>query len=236
MRILLQMATLASLVWGGIAAAQDCELELVLAMDVSRSVNPAEFDLIRGGTASAFRDPSIIEIIGWLNGGLMITATQWSSSAEQMQMMPWRLLNSPQSVRDFADEVDEMKRAFRFDLTAPGDALLFAEALGKSNPLKCRRRVIDISGDGIKNAGQTVAPIATEIARKGVTINGLVVRGDRPDPLEFYENEIKRGPLSFIEIADGFEDFPRAILKKLLRELPPSLSSIPGSGHDVRPL
>ncbi len=211
---------------GPAKAQSQCDLELVLAMDVSRSVNPTEFELLQHGTAEAFRAKEVIETIGWLHGGLMVTVTQWSGDEQQRQVVPWRLLSTPQSVLSFADEVDAMKRAFRFDLTAPGQALLQAESLGAGNPLVCRRRVIDISGDGIKNTGFDPAPIADDIALLGVTINGLVIRGDRPDPLEFYETQIARGPLSFVEIAEGFDDFPRAILKKLLRELPPSLSEL----------
>lgn len=218
------------------AAQSQCELELVLAIDVSRSVNPAEFRLLQKGTADAFRSDDVIEIIGWLHGGVMVTVTQWSSGGQQKQMVPWRLLTSPASVLAFADEVANMRRSYRFDLTAPGNALMHAESLGRTNPLQCRRRVIDIAGDGIKNTGLDPTEIAARITLLGVTINGLVIRGDRPDPLPFYRNEIAIGPLSFVEVAEGFDDFPRAILKKLLRELPPSLSWAPAVKPSVAPL
>lgn len=196
----------------------------MLAMDVSRSVDAAEFRLIRHGTAQAFRNPDILQLIGWMNGGVLVSVTQWSGKDEQKLMIPWRLLTNVDQVRQFADDIDAMKRAFRYELTAPGEALEHAESLGQSAPVKCRRRVIDIAGDGIRNTGADVAKVADRIAALGVTINGLVVRGDSPDPLEFYQTQVKRGPLSFIEISKDYDDYPRAMFLKLLREMSPSLS------------
>ncbi len=211
-----------------VQAQERCEIELVLAMDVSRSVDAAEFRLIRNGTAQAFRNSEVLELIDWMQGGVLVSVTQWSGSEQQKLMIPWRHLTNPAETLAFADEIDAMKRNFRFDLTAPGEALRHAEAQGATAPLKCRRRVIDIAGDGIRNTGAKVGEIADQIAAKGVTINGLVVRGDTPDPLEFYQTEVKRGPLSFIEVSQGYDDFPRAIFRKLLREMTPSLSQGPG--------
>ena len=119
-----------------------------------------------------------------------------------------------------------MKRVFRFDLTAPGNALRHAALLSESLPEKCQRYVIDISGDGVGNTGLDTNTVSNSVEKEGITINGLVVRGSTPDPLEFYHLQIRRGPLSFVEISDGYEDFPRAILRKLLRELSPNLSSL----------
>jgi hypothetical protein len=201
-------------------------VELVLAMDVSRSVDAQEFRLIRHGTAEAFRNPEIIELIGWLKGGILATVTQWSGPDQQRQVLGWQHLTDAASLARFADQIDAMTRVFRYELTAPGEALLHAESLGATAPLTCRRRVIDIAGDGIRNSGQETGAAADLIESRGLTINGLVVRGDTPDPLEFYHAEIKRGPLSFVEISDGYEDFPKAMFHKLLRELSPSLSSL----------
>jgi len=205
-------------------AEGSCEVELVLAMDVSRSVNAEEFGLIRDGTADAFRNPDVIRLVSWLDGGVLATVSQWSGPEQQRQVVPWRHLTDAASVTAFADEISGMKRVFRFDLTAPAEALQHAAGLGASAPVACTRRVIDIAGDGIRNTGLETSSVADEIERLGITINGLVVRGDTPDPLEFYHEEIKRGPLAFIEISDGYEDFPRAIFRKLLKELTPSVS------------
>ncbi|MCA8870210.1 MAG: DUF1194 domain-containing protein [Rhodobacteraceae bacterium] len=203
-----------------------CEVALVLAMDVSRSVDAAEFDLIRHGTAHAFRHPDIVRLIGRLDGGVLVTVTQWSGAGQQRQMIPWTRLKTPAELTGFAGRIDSMRRSFRYQLTAPGEALAHAESLGRSAPINCRRRVIDLAGDGVRNTGAATAEIANRVAARGVTINGLVVRGDSPDPLEFYRQEVKRGPLAFIEIAHGYADYREAMFRKLLRELNPSLSRL----------
>jgi len=209
---------------GSVAPLYGCEVALVLAIDVSRSVGPGEFQLIRHGTARAFRQPEIAELIGWMPGGIAVTATEWSGPSHQKQMITWRHLTDLESITEFADALDTMARAYRYDLTSPAEALVQADSLFASVPVDCRRHVIDMAGDGVRNIGLNTGKTADAIFAKGITINGLVVRGDTPDPLEFYKTQIKRGPLSFVLIADGYDDFPRAILRKLLRELTPSLS------------
>lgn len=217
-------------------ACATCEVELVMAMDVSRSVDAAEFRLIRDGTAKAFANPEILELIDWMPDGVLVTVTQWSGAAQQKQIIPWRMLNDKVSTLAFAKELSEMRRAYRYELTAPAEALAHAESLGNTAPEVCRRRVIDIAGDGIRNSGGRTAEIANRIEKLGVTINGLVVRGDTPDPLEFYKAEVKRGPLAFVEVAHGYEDYPRAIFMKLLREMSPNLSLLQTPNSDLQPL
>jgi Ca-activated chloride channel family protein len=207
-------------------AQNRCEVELVLALDVSRSVSVVEFNLISHGTANAFRDQSVINLVGWMQGGILVTVTQWSSARQQKQMVPWRHLHSPESLLAFADEIDEMRRPFRFDLTAPGSALVHAASMFETSPSKCRRQVIDISGDGVRNNGLGAGSVASDIAATGVTINGLVVLGAKPDPLPYYITDVVRGPASFVEVADDYDDFPRVMLQKLLRELTPSMSEL----------
>lgn len=204
--------------------ASACEVALVVAIDVSRSVDAREFDLIRHGTAEAFRNPEILRLVDWLEGGISVAVTQWSGEDEQAVALPWRHVASAAEMGQAADEIDTMRREFRYDLTAPGEALAHAEALFASAPVVCRRQVIDLSGDGVQNAGALTGAIADAIEARGVTINGLVVRGDTPDPLDFYETEVRRGPLGFIEIATGYDDFGAAMFRKLLRELTPNLS------------
>lgn len=196
-----------------------CEIELVIAMDVSRSVNQYEFDLVRYGTANAFSHPEIIEIIAWMDKGMMVSVTQWSGVEKQKVSVPWQHVKTQKSLKQLSDDIRKMKRAFRFEFTAPAEALIHAFSLFDKNPRPCRRRVIDLSGDGRANQGSDTGITADLIARSGVTINGLVIRGDNPDPLSFYIEEVKRGTLSFVEIANGYDDFPRAIFRKILREI-----------------
>ena len=162
-----------------------CEIELVIAMDVSRSVNQYEFDLMRHGTANAFSHPEIIEIIAWMNEGMMVSVTQWSGVGNQKVSVPWRHVKTQKSLKQFSDDIRRMKRAFRYAFTAPAEGLTHAFSLFDKNPRPCRRRVIDLSGDGRANQGGDTGITADLIARSGVTINGLVIRGDNPDPLSF---------------------------------------------------
>ena len=206
------------------ASASACDLELVLAMDVSRSVVKSEFDLQMGGLASAFRDPEVIETINWITGGVMVTVTQWSGPEAQTQSVPWSHLSKPEEVAAFAAAIADIDRAFFASYTAIGEALAHADALSVTNPMTCKRRVIDVSGDGASNRGRPAREIAELLAAQGVTINGLVIMGGWPDPAEFYVRNVVRGEGSFLELAEDFDDYAEAIKRKLLRELAPRVA------------
>ncbi|MEM9059936.1 MAG: DUF1194 domain-containing protein [Pseudomonadota bacterium] len=212
-------------------AVHACGLELVLAMDVSRSVINDEYNLQMGGMANAFRDPEIIDAIGWIPGGVMATMTQWSGPGQQSQSVGWRHLTNPDTVVSFAREIDFAKRDFFQSFTAIGDALWHANSLSATNPRVCKRRVIDVSGDGISNRGREPVRVADALAANGVTINAVVIRGARPDPAEYYIDNVVRGPGAFLEVAETFHDYARAIRQKLLRELTPALAGrLEGAG------
>ena len=212
----------ASLGFGAPASA--CDLELVLAMDVSRSVVKSEFDLQMGGLASAFRDPEVIETISWITGGVMVTVTQWSGPEAQVQSVPWSHLSKPEHVTAFAAAIAGVDRAFFASYTAIGEALVHANAMSATNPITCKRRVIDVSGDGASNRGRPAREVAEALAANGVTINGLVIMGGWPDPGEFYVRNVVRGEGSFLELAEDFDDYAEAIKRKLLRELAPRVA------------
>lgn len=204
-----------------VTPAPACELELVLAMDVSRSVVNTEYDFQMGGLAAAFRDPSVVAAIEGLPGGIMATVTQWSGADAQAQSVPWVRITDGASAARFAAAIDGMDREFYAAFTAIGEALVHAEAVARANPTPCARRVIDVSGDGASNRGREAGAVSRALAARGVTINALVVLGAAPDPLEYYEAHVVAGPGSFVEVADTFDDYPAAIRRKLLRELGP---------------
>jgi len=212
-----------ALAGGHPARAAECGLELVLAMDVSRSVVKAEFDLQMGGLALAFRDPEVAEAITWIPGGVMVTVTQWSGPEAQVQPVPWTYLTNAASVAAFAAAIERQERAFFASYTAVGEALFHANGLSATNPRRCARRVIDISGDGASNRGRPTRPMAEALAANGVTVNGLVIKGAWPDPVEFYLRNVVRGDGAFLETTENFADYADAIKRKLLRELTPQL-------------
>ena len=208
----------------GLVAAQEtpatgCALELILAVDVSGSIDSDEFDMQSGGLAEAFENPSLVAAVRELEGGMLVTLTQWSGSNRHRQVTHWHHVTDAESMAAFAAATRAAGRTWRNFSTAIGDAIAHAAEVGATAPMTCKRRVIDVSGDGVSNEGRAPHAISLGLAQMGYTINGLVIRGSDPDPVAHYRTEVIAGPGAFVEIAEGFEDYPRAILRKLLREI-----------------
>ena len=200
-----------------------CALELILATDVSGSIDQREFALQAGGMAEAFANERLIAAIEAQAGGVLVTHTQWSGASRQRQVIPWRLLSDRSSILAFSEELHQTGRVWRNFSTAIGEALVHAGGVSAGAPQRCARRVIDVSGDGVSNEGRPPSAEAQRLAELGYTINGLVIRGAAPDPVAHFETEVIAGPGAFIETADSFEDYPEAFLRKLLREVDPPL-------------
>jgi Ca-activated chloride channel family protein len=196
-----------------------CSLELILAVDVSGSINQQEFALQTEGTAAAFETPELAEAIIHQEGGILVTLTQWSGATRQRQVTGWHHLTGPESMADFANEIRRGGRDWRNYSTAIGEALHHALKVGETAPMTCKRRVIDVSGDGVSNEGRAPRAMADALAAMGYTINGLVIKGDSPDPVKYYRVNVLAGQNAFLEVAHDFEDYPRAILRKLLKEI-----------------
>jgi hypothetical protein len=199
--------------------ASACGLELILAIDVSGSIDEAEFAIQLGGLADAFLDESVIGAIERTAGGVLVTMTQWSGVSRQRQMVGWSHLTDRPSAEGFAAEMRGAGRAWRNFSTAIGEAVAHAARIGAEAPMACTRKVIDISGDGASNEGRRPRPMADAVAAAGYTINALVIRGADPDPLEEYMLNVVAGPGAFVEVAETFDDYPEAIRRKLLREI-----------------
>lgn len=197
-----------------------CGVELTLAMDVSRSVSTKEYKLQMEGLADALDDEEVREAIRAIPNGVMATVFIWGDQHQQKQTTAWTLLKGGAETTAFAMEVRSTRRYFGFTLTGLGAAMLYANELSKTSPQACNRRVIDISGDGVWNNGISPEQAWTTLPRD-VTINGLVILGATPDPLKFYKDKVIGGPAAFVEVADDFDDYARAIKRKLLRELAP---------------
>jgi Ca-activated chloride channel family protein len=207
-------------------AVAACEVALVLALDVSRSVDRDEYALMRDGIASAFLDDEVRQLIEWMPGGLMVTVTQWGGEGQQRQAVAWRRIEGKAGIVRFVEDFTAQTRGFWMADTAVSEALAHADGVFNGPAAKCRRHVIDVSGDGIANAGAQVAPIARAIGNKGVTINGLVITGATPDPVAFFEQQVINGPFAFVETANNYADYPRAMKRKLLRELTPAVAQL----------
>jgi Ca-activated chloride channel family protein len=204
---------------GAPAGAEGCALELILAVDVSGSIDEQEFALQMEGLAAAFEDRALIDAVEVQEGSVLVTLTQWSGASRQRQVTAWHLLDSGASMAAFARAIRHSGRDWRNYSTAIGEALRHALKVGETAPERCRRRVVDVSGDGVNNEGRAPRAMADALAAIGYTVNGLVIRGDTPDPVKHYEVNVLAGPRAFLEVAASFKDYPDAIRRKLLREV-----------------
>lgn len=207
-------------------AAVSCEVALVIALDVSRSVDRDEYSLMRDGIASAFLDEEVRQLIEWMPGGIMVTVTQWGGEGQQRQAVPWQRVSDKAGIVQFVEAFTAQSRGFWMADTAVSEALIHADGMFRGAPSRCRRQVIDVSGDGIANAGAQAAPIAQAIGYDGTTINGLVITGAKPDPVSYFEQNVISGPFAFVEVANSYGDYPRAMKRKLLRELTPAVAKL----------
>lgn len=197
----------------GCAAA--CQTALLLAMDVSNSVDAGEFRLQTRGLASALRDPMIAEIL--IEDEVALAVLQWSGEDHQEVSLPWAQMRALPHVLRFADQVEQMPRAFVLSDTAPSAALRTSLAYFNQAP-RCNRFVIDLSGDGTPNAGGPTGIMRQRAERMGVTVNGLAIEGIGPAISNFYRRHVITRD-GFVETARGHRDYARAIRKKLEREL-----------------
>lgn len=205
------------------AAQQQCAASLVLAMDVSRSVSSREYRLMMDGLARAFRDEEVRDAIRSQPGGVLATVTIWGDKRQQRQTTPWALLEGGDETLAFAADIEATPRFFGFTLTGLGAALAHAAGLFADAPQRCRREIIDVSGDGVSNDGLRPG-LVRDALPPSMTVNGLVILGATPDPLAHYREEVAHGPGAFVEVAADYDDYSRAIRLKLLRELAPALS------------
>lgn len=212
-------------------AAQDrkeIDLALVLAIDISGSVDPEEARLQRQGYVEAFRDKVIVKaILGGNHGRIAVAYFEWSDAWVQKLLVDWTLLDSEAAIEAFARRLEDAPISIARRTSISG-AIRYAIPMYRRMPYEADRKVLDISGDGSNNDGGLVTDIRHDALRERIVINGLPVMNDRPNPFGFpsepdldkyYLHCVTGGPRSFVEVAQNFEDFPRAVRKKLLQEV-----------------
>lgn len=195
-----------------------CGLSLVLALDVSSSVDADEFTLQMGGLARAMRDETIRGAIIEA-GGIQAMAFEWSGRFQQVAVVPWTFLRADADIFAFADRIEAHPRGFDEFPTALGYALGHAAIQLSRAPLSCTRTVVDVSGDGVTNEGYEPFLAYKNFDFFNVTVNGLVIEGEKPDPVAYYRAEVIHGPGAFVEVARDFSDYEAAMKRKLLREI-----------------
>ena len=195
-----------------------CPLALVLALDVSSSVDEREYALQMKGLAAAFREDTVQSAI-MATGGILVTAFEWSGRDQHVTHADWRYIATQADIEAFADRLAQSRRQHTSYPTALGYALGHAAIRLSSAPRRCLRQVVDVSGDGVNNEGFPPASAYRAFDYGHITVNGLVVRGADPDPLPYYTREVIRGSGAFVEVAETYADYERAMARKLLREI-----------------
>lgn len=201
------------------AAAAQCRLALLLAMDVSASVDGDEYVLQRDGLAQALNQPEIRRaILEGAPGTVALSVFEWSGRYQQTRMLDWTIIDSADTLDRVIAQIASARRSWKDYPTAMGYALGYGAGALKNAP-PCDRQVIDVSGDGVNNEGFPPENAYAHFPLDNVTVNGLVIEGVEPGIADFYRQEVLRGPGAFLEIAADFDGFAAAMARKLLREV-----------------
>jgi len=220
-RALSILVVIACFAFGASAArAVPVDLELVLAVDCSGSVDESEFTLQIRGYASAFSHPSVIRAIrSGRHGAIAVTYVQWSGPFLQYQAVGWTLVNDADSAESFGAKMAAARRSIYSGGTSLSGAIDHAVNLFGKSGFEGQRQVIDISGDGINNTGRRPADARDDAVKRGLTINGLAILTDFGGLDRYFEEHVVGGPGAFVIAAENFESFAAAILSKLIREI-----------------
>ncbi len=228
------MGSLAALVGGPIAGTTAAraeetpvDLQLVMAVDVSRSIDEVEAELQRRGYIEAMTNQRVIDaILSGENKRIAVCYVEWAGTHYQQTVIDWMLIDSARAAHAFSDKLSESPRASQ-SWTAVGAALVTSAQRCQDSPFTSRRRVIDVSGDGRTNDGPPAELIRDKLVAEGFVINGLPVMMNRQNygrPQDsmldkYYEENVIGGPGSFMTVAATFDDFGRAVRSKLIREI-----------------
>ncbi|MEX0841762.1 MAG: DUF1194 domain-containing protein [Xanthobacteraceae bacterium] len=197
------------------------DLQLVLAVDCSNSVNDVRFELQKLGYAEAFRNPQVMRAIAsGAEQSIAVTFVQWTGPFHYVQAVPWTLINDSQSARAFADAIaNSARELFGGSGTSISGAIDTGMLLLSQSPFKSRRRTIDISGDGRNSSGRSVVNARDDAVANGVTINGLPILSVDPILDRYFYSFVIGGPGAFMIPAANYENFADAVLKKLILEI-----------------
>ena len=217
--------------FGGGARAEDTDLLLVLAADVSRSIDESEFDLQRKGYAAALSDPRVLSAIrGGAAGSIAVCFVEWSGAGEQMVVADWVVIRDGEDAGGLSATLLAAPRSF-IGRTSISGAIDFAMERFAAAKIHAHRRIIDISGDGTNNSGRPVTDARDQALAEGVTINGLAIINDHPVSWtyahvqppgglpNYYRENVIGGPSSFVLEVHDFNTFGEAMTRKLVTEI-----------------
>jgi hypothetical protein len=209
------------------AGAIAVDAEVVLAVDVSYSMDPDEQALQREGYMAALTSREFLQALKQgMHGRIAMTYFEWAGQHHQQIIVPWRLVDGPESADGFAADIGRA-RYTRASRTSISSALLFAAPLFEGSGFRGVRRVVDVSGDGVNNNGPLMVPTRDEVLAKGITINGLPILLKRPNASTldieqldiYYEDCVIGGPGAFVIPIKERNQFKEAIRTKLVLEI-----------------
>ena len=215
------------------AAGPHVDVLLVLAADVSRSIDEQKFDLQRKGYAAAMSDPRVLQAIASNpDRTIAVAFVEWSGADSQQLVIDWTPIRGEADAKALSERILASPRSFA-DRTAIGSALDFAVAQFAHAPFEATRRIIDVSGDGTSNGGSDIRGARDAALAHGITtINGLVILSADEGPRYLYEHTHPPGGLAgyyrqnviggagaFVATASGFESFDRSLIAKIVEEI-----------------
>jgi len=205
----------------------DVDVALVLAVDVSRSIDPDEARLQREGYRNALLDERVAQAISRGSvGAIGLAYVEWAGAEYQRLVLPWTRLAGAADAARWADALAEAPRA-SLSWTSVSGAIDFSRRVLGECPFEPTRRVIDVSGDGVNNSGRPAEMARDEAVAEGIVINGLPIVNDKPNfgrpppiPLDqYFRDSVIGGPGAFMIVAEDFEAFGGAVRRKLIREI-----------------
>ena len=200
-------------------AGQPVDTALVLAVDVSLSVNDERYALQKEGLAAAFENPDLAKAIAQgPNGAVAVTVMEFSDPDRQFPVVEWTRIASAEDAQRLARRIRQARRSSD-GLTGIADALLAADALFDESPFPATRRIVDISGDGMNNIGTEMTAARDRVLADGITVNGLPILTEEPWLETYYTEYVIGGPNAFVITAEGLDSFAEAMKRKLVQEL-----------------
>ncbi len=223
-----------SLAQTGFAAS--CRQALLLALDVSLSVDQRDFTLQRQGLSSALLNPAVQDAMLRGPDHMELAVFEWSGSFDQKLIVDWTVIDSPITLQQVALTLLGAEQETRSGRTALGAAMTHARDLLLDRN-HCETLTLDVSGDGVNNSGHAPETVKGDLERVGIGVNALVIEASPDQQFEdepsvgqladYFHDNVITGPSAFVEVIIGFDAYQEAIQRKLLRELVPSMVHLP---------
>lgn len=205
------------------APALSCDIALILAVDVSGSVDPAEYNTQMQGLAEALRDGAVSEAL--VRAEAAVAVIQWTGKSRQAVTVPWTRTMTFDDTDALADRIATDPRRWRNFSTAIGEALLLAQ-VSFDEVIHCKRKIVDVSGDGFSNEGILPRDVWPALQASGITVNALAIEASEQDLSQYFWSDVIFGPGAFVVAADNYAEYPARIRQKLLREITKQVATL----------